>query len=50
MNNRLINISSLSTICLLISLKLFQNIGIYVDEFNISSNVVFGNSLWLYLD
>lgn len=50
--NRIINISIflLSFVSLIISLKLFWNMGIYADEFNTSPEVVLGGSLWLYLD
>ena len=40
----------LSIISLIISLKLFWNMGIYVDEFNTSADVVLGGNLWLYMD
>lgn len=52
MKNKLLNISIfvLSIICLLISLKLFWNIVIYVDEFNISPDVVLGGKLYLNID
>lgn len=40
----------LSLFCLLISLKLFWNMGVYVDEFNTSPNVVLGGDLWLIMD
>lgn len=44
MKNKWINISIfiLSLICLIISLKIFWNIGIYVDNFNTSPDVVLG--------
>lgn len=49
MKSKFINISIfiLSLICLIISLKLFWNIGVYVDEFNTSPDVVLGGNLWL---
>lgn len=52
MRGKLLNISifTLSFICLLISLKVFWNIGIYVDEFNTSPNVILGGNLWLIMD
>lgn len=40
----------LSLFCLLISLKLFWNMGVYVDEFNTSPDVVLGGDLWLIMD
>lgn len=50
--SKIINMSIflLSIISLIISLKLFWNIGIYVDEFNTSPDVVLGGNLWLYMD
>lgn len=52
MESKLLNISIfvLSLICLLISLKLFWNMGVYVDEFNTSPDVVLGGNLWLIMD
>lgn len=35
---------------LYISLKLFYNMGIFVDEFNTSPDVVCGGIFWLYMD
>lgn len=40
----------LSLFCLLISLKLFWNMGVYVDEFNTSPDVVLGGDLCLIMD
>ncbi len=40
----------LSLICLIISYKLFWNLGIYVDEFNTSPDVVLGGEFWLYMN
>ena len=50
--SKIINMSIflLSIISLIISLKLFWNMGIYVDEFNTSADVVLGGNLWLYMD
>ena len=45
-----ISIFILSLVCLLISLKLFWNMGVYVDEFNTSPDVVLGGYLWLIMD
>lgn len=39
-----------SLIALLISIKLFWNMGIFVDEFNTSPDVVCGGEFWLYMD
>lgn len=52
MKNKFLNTSIfiLSLITLLISLKLFWNMGIYVDEFNTTPRVVCGGDLWLYMD
>lgn len=35
---------------LLISLKLFWNLGIFVDEYNLSPNTVNGGDFWLLMD
>ncbi|MGL4760808.1 MAG: hypothetical protein ACRCWG_05045 [Sarcina sp.] len=43
------NIFILSLTCLLISLKLFWNMGIYVDEFNTSPDIIFGGELPLLM-
>lgn len=52
MKGKFINISIfiLSTISLIISLRLFWNMGIYVDEFNTSLDIVLGGDFWLYMD
>lgn len=39
-----------STAALFISLKLFYNMGIFVDEFNTSPAVVNGGEFWLMMD
>lgn len=39
----------LSSISLIISLSLFWNLGIYVDEYNTSLNIVYGSEFWLYM-
>lgn len=40
----------LSISALIISLKLFWNMGIYVDEYNTSPSIVCGGDFWLYMD
>ena len=52
MKNKLINILIfvLSSICLIISVKLFYNMGIFVDEFNTSPDVIAGGEFWLLMD
>ena len=52
MKNRILSISIfLFSFCsLLISLKLFWNLGIFVDEYNLSSNVVNGGEFWIAMD
>ena len=40
----------LSVISLLISLKLFWNMGVYVDEYGTSPAVVLGGEFWLSMD
>lgn len=37
----------LSIICFLITFKLAFNMGVYVDEFNTSPDVVLGGEIWL---
>ena len=52
MNNKLINsiVFVLSVICLIITALSFYNMGILVEEFNTSPDVVYGGTLWLYLN
>lgn len=52
MNKKILDliIFTASTFILLISLKLFWNMGIFVDEFNTSPAVVCGGSFWLAAD
>ncbi|EES50145.1 hypothetical protein NE172_15015 [Clostridium botulinum] len=45
-----IGIFVLSTCALFISIKLFWNMGVYVDEFNTSLDVVLGGDLALIMD
>lgn len=40
----------LSLIALFISIRLFWNLGIFVDEYNVSSDIVSGGDFWLYMD
>ena len=40
----------LSLISLVISVNLFWNLGVYVDEVNTSPDVVLGGMIWLYMD
>ena len=40
----------LSFVSLLISLKLFWNLGVFVDEHNLSTNVVSGSYFWSLMD
>lgn len=39
-----------SSIALLISIKLFWNIAIFVDKFNTSPSIVLGGDFWLYME
>lgn len=41
---------SLSLLSLLISLKLFWNMGIFVDEYGLSPDIVNGGDFWLLMD
>lgn len=40
----------LSFFSLIISLKLFWNLGIFVDEYGLSPNIVNGGDFWLIMD
>ena len=50
MKNKYLNLSIiiLSMICLIISIKTFYNLGIYVDEYNTSPSGVLGGEIWVY--
>lgn len=52
MKNKSMNvfIFILSTLALIISVKLFWNMGIYVDEYGTSPNIVVGGNFWLAMD
>jgi len=52
MGKRIISITVflLSLFSLLISLKLFWNLGIFVDEYGLSPKVVYGGDFWLIMD
>lgn len=52
MKSKVLNISIfiLSVICLIISIKLFWNMSVYVDEYGTSPRVVCGGDFWLYMD
>lgn len=52
MKGRGINVTIfiLSSICLIISIKLFWNIAVYADEFNTSPDRILGGNLWLLAD
>jgi uncharacterized membrane protein len=39
-----------SLMALLISMKLFWNMGVFVDEFNTSPDVVLGGDFWLLME
>ncbi len=39
-----------SFISLLISVKLFINLGFFVDEYSLSPSIVDGGDFWLYMD
>ena len=45
-----ITVFLLSLFSLLISLKLFWNLGIFVDEYGLSPDIVNGGDLWLTMD
>lgn len=40
----------LSLLLLFISLKLFWNTGIFIDEYNLSPDIVNGGEFWLSMD
>lgn len=52
MNKKILSIIlfSLSFASLIISLKLFWNMGVFVDEYNLSPDIVSGGDLWLLMD
>jgi len=52
MNKRVLSILVfiLSFVSLMISLKLFWNLGIFVDDYNLSLNIVSGGDFWLLMD
>lgn len=52
MKNRLLSILMFlfSFFSLLISLKLFWNLGIFVDKYNLSPNVVNDGDFWVTMD
>lgn len=52
MNKRFLSILLflLSLISFIISLKLFWNMGIFVDEYNLSPDIVTGGGFWLLMD
>ncbi|GIO96008.1 hypothetical protein J14TS5_10940 [Paenibacillus lautus] len=52
MNKRILSILvfSLSLLSLLISLKLFWNMGIFVDEHGLSPDIVNGGGFWLLMN
>jgi len=52
MGKRIISITVflLSLFTLLISLKLFYNLGLFVDEYNLSPHIVDGGDFWLVMD
>ena len=43
-------IFSLSLSSLLISFKLFWNVGVFVDEYGVSPDIVSGGDFWLTMD
>ena len=52
MKNKIINLVIFigCILSLLISLKLFWNMGIYVDEHNSTPSIVYGSNFWLYMN
>ncbi|MBE5961541.1 MAG: hypothetical protein E7256_09200 [Lachnospiraceae bacterium] len=40
----------LSVMALVISMKLFWNMGLYADEYGTSPSVVYQGEFWLYMD
>lgn len=49
-NIGLLSVFILSSVALVISMKLFYNLGIYVDEYNTSPDVVAGSDFWFYMN
>jgi len=40
----------ISLLCLIISMKLLYNMGIFVDEYGLSPDIVLGGDFWLYME
>lgn len=40
----------ITTLALIISAKLFYNLGIYADQYGVSSDIVLGGNFWLLMD
>lgn len=40
----------LCMVCLFISCRIFWNMGIFVDEYNLSPDIVVGGDIWLMMD
>lgn len=40
----------LCIVCLFISMKLFWNTGVFVDEYNLSPDIVLGGSVWMLMN
>lgn len=51
MKSKLLNliIFILSMISLIISIKLFWSMGIYLDEYNTNSSIITGGDFWTYM-
>lgn len=52
MNKKILKISIfiLSFVSLIISLKLFWNMGVYVDEYNTTPSIIYGGKFWNLMD
>ena len=50
MNRKFIIVFAMSFLTFLISVKLFWNMGVYVDEAGTSPDKVCGSDFWLYMD
>lgn len=52
MKNRIIKliVFLFCTVSFIISLKLMWNLGVFVDEYNLSPDIVWGGDLELYMD
>ena len=49
LNKTILILTTLSGLTLLIEFNQFYRMGVYVDEYGTSPNIVFGGNFWLYV-